>query len=134
MPRVSRIRIHLGGNRIPIAPIHVAVYVFPDVPELLSVKVESIKDEFLDRMIFFGEASLQHAVTEYVVCYHQGTTHQGKDDLILLPRHDSDPPPRDGPPAMRLPRRLEPVRCRERLGGLLKFYTRRPHNGRMSFL
>jgi putative transposase len=63
-------------------------------------------------MIFFGEASLRHAVTEYVEHhYHHERPHQGKDNLILFPQHLSDPAPRD-----------RPVRCRERLGGMLKFY------------
>jgi len=73
--------------------------------------VRSIKDECLDRMIFFGEASLRHAVTEYVAHYHHERTHQGKDNRLLFPQHASHPLPRDGP-----------IRCKERLGGLLKFY------------
>jgi hypothetical protein len=62
-------------------------------------------------MIFFGEACLHHAVTEYVAHYHHERTHQGKGNLLLFPQHASDPLPRDGP-----------ILCRNRLGGLLKFY------------
>jgi transposase InsO family protein len=77
--------------------------------------VESIKTECLDRMIFFGEASLRHAVTEYVEHrYLQERPHQGKGNLLLFPQHNSDPLARDGP-----------VHCRERLGGLVKFYHRK---------
>jgi putative transposase len=68
--------------------------------------VRSIKDECLDRMIFFGEASLDHTVTEYIEHYHHEPTHQGKDNLILFPQHPSDPAPRDGP-----------IRCHEGLAG-----------------
>jgi hypothetical protein len=75
--------------------------------------VQSIKTECLDRMIFFGEASLRHAVSEYVAHYHEERTHQGRDNRLLFPRQPSDPMPRDGP-----------IKCRERLGGLLKFYYR----------
>ena len=76
--------------------------------------VRSIKDECLDRMIFFGEASLQHAVTEYVEHHYlHERPHQGKDNRLLFPTHPSDPRPRDGP-----------VCRQERLGGLLKFYRR----------
>jgi hypothetical protein len=62
-------------------------------------------------MIFFGEASLHHAVTEYVAHYHHERTHQGKDNRLLFPQQPSDPLPRDGP-----------IHCTKRLGGLLKFY------------
>jgi putative transposase len=37
-------------------------------------------------MIFFGEASFQHAVTEYIEHYHQERTHQGKDNRLLFPQ------------------------------------------------
>jgi transposase InsO family protein len=76
--------------------------------------VRSIKDECLGRMIFFGEASLQRAVTEFIEHYHIERPHQGRDNAILFPRPVSDPQPRDGP-----------IICRQRLGGLLKFYHRK---------
>jgi hypothetical protein len=57
------------------------------------------------------EASLHHAVTEYLAHYHHERTHQGKENKLLFPLHASDPLPRDGP-----------IRRRERLGGLLNFY------------
>jgi putative transposase len=84
--------------------------------------VQSIKTECLDRMIFFGEASLSHAVTEYIAHYHHERTHQSKDNRLLFPQHTSDPPPRDGPPAVSL---SNPIECKKRLGGLLKFYYKK---------
>src|SRR5438552_13220169 len=47
--------------------------------------VRSIKRECLDRMIFFGEASLWHAVTEYVQHYHVERPHQGLGNVIPFP-------------------------------------------------
>jgi hypothetical protein len=73
--------------------------------------VQSVKTECLGRMIFLGEDSLRYAVTEYIEHHHHERTHQGKDNRLLFPLQPSDPKPRDGP-----------VQCRERLGGLLKFY------------
>jgi putative transposase len=75
--------------------------------------VRSIKEECLDRMIFFGEASLEHAVTQYLEHYHAERTHQGKGNRILFPSDPSASKPRDGP-----------IQCREGLGGLLKYYHR----------
>ncbi|MDP9174560.1 MAG: integrase core domain-containing protein [Planctomycetota bacterium] len=73
--------------------------------------VKSIKAECLDRMIFFGEASLQHAVGQYVEHYHHERTHQGKGNRLLFSLHAFDSTTRDGP-----------IHCKKRLGGLLNFY------------
>jgi hypothetical protein len=76
--------------------------------------VRSIKEECLDRMIFFGAASFQRAVAEYIGHYHLERPHQGKHNLLLFPRPVSDTKPRDGP-----------VVCKERLGGLLNYFHRK---------
>ena len=64
-------------------------------------------------MILFGEASLWHVLNEYVEHYHQERNHQGKGNVLLFP--SSSPPGGDD----------DPVQCRERLGGLLKYYERK---------
>jgi hypothetical protein len=53
--------------------------------------------------------SLRRALSEYVEHYHAERNHQGKDNVLLFPR-DTDI------------RREQPVQCRERLGGLLRYY------------
>jgi hypothetical protein len=71
----------------------------------------SIKSECLDRMIFFGEDFLRRAVREYVAHYHAERNHQGLGNAVIAP----------------LPRRTRAfgrVRCRERLGGMLRYYHR----------
>jgi hypothetical protein len=78
--------------------------------------VRSIKEECLSQLILFGEKSLQRAVSNYLANYHQERTHQGKDNLLLFPVAAREASGRDA------------IRCRERLGGLLKYYSRRaPH-------
>jgi putative transposase len=74
--------------------------------------VRSVKSECLSKMILFGEESLRRALHEYLPHYHGERNHQGKGNLILFPETRSEQP-RDGP-----------IRCRERLGGLLRFYHR----------
>jgi putative transposase len=74
--------------------------------------VRSIKEECLARVILFGEASLRHALTQYVEHYHQERNHQGKDNVLLLPVVSHQDTARQGP-----------IQCRERLGGLLKYYA-----------
>jgi len=72
--------------------------------------VRSVKEEALARLILFGERALQHALTEYVAHFHQERPHQGKGNVILMPT--------------RRQVRAYPAlpQCRERLGGLLKYY------------
>ena len=73
--------------------------------------VRSIKSECLDRMIFLGEESLRRAIENYVAHYHEERNHQGLDNELIATKVTH--PNRDGP-----------VRCRKRLGGLLRFYHR----------
>lgn len=82
----------------------------PNVNAYAERWVRSVKEEALSRLILFGERSLQHALSEFDVHYHQERPHQGKGNVRLRPaaNHDQD--------------RKHPVQCRERLGGLLKYY------------
>ena len=99
----------MGIEPVPLPPRS------PNLNAFAEWFARSIKDECLDRMIFFGEAFLRHAVTEYVEHHYQHERpHQGKDNRLLFP------PPQHaaGPPT------TGPVLCRERLGGMLKFYHR----------
>ena len=73
--------------------------------------VKSVKDECLSKLIFFGEASLRHALRNYLAHYHSERNHQGKDNVVLFPTLTTNAYTADGP-----------VACRERLGGLLKYY------------
>ena len=75
--------------------------------------VRSIKQECLSKLILFGETSLRRVVSEYLPHYHQERNHQGKDNLLLFPVSAPHTP---GPQGA--------TRCRERLGGLLKYYSR----------
>ena len=73
--------------------------------------VRSVKQECLSKLILFGESSLRRALTEFVAHYHFERNHQGKENALLFPA-----------PLTKVPRRS--VRCRERLGGLLRYYCR----------
>jgi putative transposase len=73
--------------------------------------VRSVKEECLSRVILFGERSLRLALREYVDHFPGERNHQGKGNVLLFPRA-----------AVR--QREGPVRCRERPGGLLRYYHR----------
>jgi len=79
--------------------------------EPVRLPPSSITSECLDRMIFFGEDSLRRAVREYLAHYHAERNHQGLGNAIVAP----------------LPRPTKAfgrVRCRERLGGMLRYDRR----------
>ena len=73
--------------------------------------VRSVKAECLSKLILFGESSLQRPLTEFVAHYHSERNHQGKGNSLLFPA-----------PALKTRRR--DVRCRQRLGALLRYYSR----------
>ena len=75
--------------------------------------VRSVKEECLSRFILFGERSLRRALQQYEVHYHEERNHQGRQNLLLFPRASAGACKAEGT-----------IRCRERLGGLLKFYDR----------
>ncbi len=73
--------------------------------------VLSAKTECLDRMIFFSEKALRRALAAFVEHYHRERPHQGLDNRLI---ESVDSP-------------LHPngeVQCRERLGGMLRYYYR----------
>ena len=74
--------------------------------------VRSVKEECLAKLILVGESSLRRALQRYTVHYHEERNHQGKGNRILFPLQTE------------ARRDAGAVRCRERLGGLLKYYQR----------
>jgi transposase InsO family protein len=73
--------------------------------------VRTIKESCLERIILVGEASLRRAVREFADHYHHERNHQGLGNQLIVPL--AEPSNRDGH-----------IACRERLGGLLKYYHR----------
>ena len=69
-------------------------------------------EECLAKLILLGEGSLRRALRHYQAHYHEERNHQGKDNVLLFPL----------PTQVR--GKQEKMRCRERLGGLLKYYER----------
>jgi transposase InsO family protein len=76
--------------------------------------IRSVRDECLGKLILFGESSLRRALTQFTEHYHRERNHQGKGNVLLFPAADKFCHAR-GPS----------IQCRERLGGLLKYYHSR---------
>ena len=73
--------------------------------------VLSIKSECLNRIVPLGEEHLRRAVSEYIRQYHGERPHQGLDGELIAPDESAG-------------RTEGRVACRERMGGLLKYYYR----------
>jgi putative transposase len=71
----------------------------------------SLRAECLDRMIFFGEHSLLQAITDFLEHFHQERNHQGLGNRLIEP-------------GVEVGQSTGTVACRERLGGLLRYYYR----------
>ncbi|MFH1572413.1 MAG: integrase core domain-containing protein [Acidobacteriota bacterium] len=82
----------------------------PDLNAFAEKFVRSIKDECLSQIIPLGERHLRRAVTEYTEHYHFERNHQGLGNELIER------------PTLEVRGR---VQCRERLGGVLKYYHRR---------
>jgi transposase InsO family protein len=83
----------------------------PDLNAFIERFMRSLKSESLSRMIFFGENSLRRAVTAYLDHYHAERNHQGLGNQIIEASDEV------GQVAGK-------IECRERLGGLLRYYYR----------
>jgi hypothetical protein len=73
--------------------------------------MRSLKEECLDRLIFFGEESLRQAVRQFRGHYHAERNHQGLGNRLI----DA---------GAEVGRRAGEVHCQQRLGGLLRYYYR----------
>src|SRR6266478_1486280 len=68
-----------GVTRVPLPPRS------PNLNAYAERWVRSVKEECLSRLILFGEASLRHALAEYVEHFHHERNHQGKGNVLLFP-------------------------------------------------
>jgi transposase InsO family protein len=84
----------------------------PNLSPNLERFMRSAKDECLHRMIFFSEAALLKAVREFVLHFHAERNHQGLGNRLIQPGEE-------------VGRTAGEVVCRERLGGMLRYYHRK---------
>ena len=82
----------------------------PDLNAFAERFVLSLRSECLDRLVLLGEHHLRMALREFMAHYHGERHHQGLGGrLIDFPATES---------------RAGPIACRERQGGLLRYYYR----------
>jgi putative transposase len=98
-----RSRLEGAGVRIVLTPVQA-----PNANAHAERFVRSIREECLDHLILFGERRLLHVLKEFVTHYHGERNHQGLGNDLIVPA------PRGAGGAR--------IGCRERLGGLLRYY------------
>ena len=84
----------------------------PNCSAQLERFMRSLKQEALERMIFFGEDSLRNTLKEYSEHYHSERNFQGLENQLIDPGDE-------------VGETTGAIECRERLGGLLRYYHRR---------
>src|SRR5215211_7767274 len=70
--------------------------------------VESVRTECLARIVPLGEGHLRAAIRAFVDHYHEERPHQSLRNALIAPKTTAGG--------------RGPVQCRERLGGVLKYY------------
>jgi transposase InsO family protein len=94
-----------AGVRVVLTP-----YRAPNCNAHAERFVRSIKEECLDRLVILGDAHLRRTLLAFTEHYHRERNHQGLQDRLITPDPTRSPRGR--------------VRCRPRLGGLLRYYYR----------
>jgi len=83
----------------------------PNLTPHIERFMRSLKEECLVKMIFFGEKMLRTAIGEFLIHYHGERNHQGLGNQLTDPGEE-------------VGQSQGEVQCRERIGGLLRYYYR----------
>jgi transposase InsO family protein len=83
----------------------------PNLNAQIERYMRGMKSECLERMIFFGERSLRRALAEFAAHYHRERNHQGLDNSLIESGEEVGEVKGN-------------VACRNRLGGMLRYYYR----------
>jgi transposase InsO family protein len=83
----------------------------PNLTPHIERFMRSLKEECLLQMIYFGEKMLRTAIRQFLGHYHAERNHQGLGNQLIDPGEEVGQSPGE-------------VQCRERLGGLLRYYYR----------
>lgn len=100
-------------------------YRSPNTNAFVERFIQSIEQECLDRFVIFGEQHMDHVCQEYLAHYLEERPHQSLDnDPIRKPKKPGRPKTKRSKIAdEEVP--LGEVMCKQRLGGVLKSYSRK---------
>ena len=99
-------------------------YRSPNTNAYVERFIQSISTECLDRFVIFGERHMDTLCAEYLAHYHEERPHQSLDNEPLRQRKPRGRPKTHHGPLDEQIVPLTEVQCKQRLGGLLKSYSR----------
>ena len=91
-----------------------SAYRSPNTNAFVERFIQTLQRECLDHFIVFGEQHMDYLVSAFMDFYHEDRPHQGKENQLLTSNKESPPDIVS----------LGSIKCRERLGGVLKHYHR----------
>jgi putative transposase len=103
-------------KRNHVAPVRNAVAA-PMMNACVEKFQQSMQRECLDHYVILGTRHLDYLSREYLAHYHEERPHQALGNKTILRSADVYPDSDEVP--------LKSIRCRRRLGGLLKSYSRK---------
>jgi putative transposase len=99
-------------------------YRSPNTNAFVERFIQTIQQECLDHFLIFGEGHFNHLVLEWLEHCHEERPHQAKEnDVLKSSKNRGRPKKNHGPVDEIVP--LSYFRCKHRLGGLLKCYSRK---------
>jgi putative transposase len=87
--------------------------------------VQTIKQEVLNHFIVFGHKLMDVLCQEFKVHYHEERPHQGLDNELVIGMKPKKKSKSRSKPVESVSIPISEIRCKERLGGLLKSYSRK---------
>ncbi|XZE33891.1 integrase core domain-containing protein [Pirellulaceae bacterium SH501] len=88
--------------------------------------VQTIKQECLDHFVVFGHKHMDLLCQEFKDYYHEERPHQGLENELVIDTTRTKKRTKSGTkPSETVSIPISEIRCKERLGGLLKSYSRR---------
>lgn len=111
----------LGARRVKLLK---NAYRAPNTNAFVERFIQSLQQECLDKFIIFGAKHCDVLVRDYVEYYLTDRPHQGRDNELLNVKRKRGRPKTDRGKIEDQIVPLGEVRCKQRLGGLLKSYRR----------
>jgi putative transposase len=98
----------------------------PNTVAFVERFVQTIKQECLDHFIVFGHKHMDVLCQEFKAHYHEERPHQGLENELVIDGMRRKKRSKSGAkPSELVSIPISEIRCKERLGGLLKSYSRR---------
>jgi putative transposase len=98
----------------------------PNLVALAERFVQTIKQECLDHFVVFGHKHMDLPCQEFKDYYHEERPHQGLENELVIKGSRTKKLSKSGAKRseiVSIP--ISEIRCKERLGGLLKSYSRK---------